>query len=128
MTPRTTAVAAVVLALAMVVSSTAFTAVSAERTAVVEVVGDADAAIVPSPHDGPNGVYAYFDDGLFVVDVSGSNPNGGPGGPGFAGQGVGPNALTRFDGVFDDGFLLVTDTFPKTLLAYVPGAPVTPSK
>jgi hypothetical protein len=25
---------------------------------------------------------------------------------------------------FGDGFLLVTDTFPKTLLAYVPGAPV----
>jgi hypothetical protein len=28
---------------------------------------------------------------------------------------------------FGDGFLLVTDTFPKTLLAYVPGAPVPPS-
>ena len=91
---RIPGVLVVVLALAVVLGSGAFTAVSAERGVTVEVVGDADSVIGLAPHEGPNGRYAYVDDGLLVVDVSSTNPND-------VVRGVGKRTTTRFDGVFD---------------------------
>ena len=62
--------AALIFSILVVFASGAFTSVSADREAEVRVEGDADAQLILSPHDGPNGeVYAkYGTNGLLRVN------------------------------------------------------------
>lgn len=97
MNTRGLAVLATLVVVVSGVSATAaFTAVSAERAVVVEVVGDADQLLGLTPHAGPNGKYSYQDgdDIILRIDVSPTNPNGDV-------RGVGKRTTTRFDDVFN---------------------------
>ena len=102
MSPRLTALAACLLALALVTGSGAFDAVVADRSAVVDVASDADALLGLTPHSGPNGAFTYVSGGELVLDVSGTNPNSdATAGPIYGATGINARSLTRVDDVFD---------------------------
>ena len=76
----------------LAVGTGAFSFVRADRELTVEVVGDADAYLgLDQCHDSANATYATHEGGQLVVDVSDNDAGG---------EGVNPNALTRFHGVF----------------------------
>jgi len=72
----------------------AFTSVSADRTAQINVADDANAylRLVPVPGSG-NAAYVDTDGGTLGIDMSGSNTD-------IRGDGVNPNATTVFDDLF----------------------------
>ena len=58
-------------ALAVLVASGAFTSVSAERSAEIDIAGDASALLSMVPHEGPNGAYVKEDEhGALYLDFS----------------------------------------------------------
>lgn len=79
---------ALVMTLAAVTGSGAFTAITAERTATVEVVGDASQLLGMQPADAPNSQYVSTEGGTVGIDLS--NPE-------FDAEGVGADATTRVD-------------------------------
>ena len=81
---------AVLAAIGLVTASGAFTTVSAERTASVNVAGDANALLALDPTSGPNGqTYADVSNGQLELDLA----NG-------SAAGVNPNAKTTVTSVF----------------------------
>jgi hypothetical protein len=83
-------VLAVLAAVLIVVSTGAFTSITAERSAEIYVAGDASALLTLAPYDGPNGAYAHYDnDGALYLDFSAVD-----------GLGVNVDAYTYFDDVF----------------------------
>lgn len=78
---------AVSVSVSFVVAAGAFTSVSAERTAVVDVVGDEEGVLRLEPSTGPNGAYASLEGGTLGIDLGGD-------------RGVGADAATRIDDVF----------------------------
>lgn len=78
---------AVAVSASFVVGAGAFTSVSAERTATVDVVGDGESVLRLEPSTGPNGQYASLEGGTLAIDLSGN-------------RGVGADAATRIDDVF----------------------------
>lgn len=80
-----------VLAAAVVAGTGAFSAITADRAAAVDMTADASSYLGMSPHSGPNGAYAEVDaDGLVELRLTGGNQNigseiaGGTGVPGEA--------------------------------------------
>ena len=88
---------AVFAAVGLVTASGAFTTVSAERTATVNVAGDESALLALEPTDGPNGGgtgddgYARIQNGELEINLAGYNTSA---------SGVNPNATTDVDSVF----------------------------
>ena len=83
---------AVFAAISLVTASGAFTTVSAERTATVNVAGDESALLALEPAAGPNGgEYARIESGELELNLAGYNSSA---------TGVNPNAVTDFDSVF----------------------------
>jgi hypothetical protein len=81
---------AVFAAIGLVTASGAFTTVSAERTASVNVAGDADALLALEPADTPNGdEYAGTSNDQLEIELATENA-----------EGVNPNAVTEIDSVF----------------------------
>ncbi|WP_336001208.1 DUF1102 domain-containing protein [Halorientalis halophila] len=73
---------------AAVTATGAFTAITADRAAAVEVVNDDQQVLGLAPSDGPNGAYATVDaNGVLSLDIAGDT-------------GVGTEARTRIDDVF----------------------------
>ena len=96
-----------VLAIAVVAVSTgAFSSVTADRVAEINVAGDASALLAMSPYGGPNGQYAKYDsDGALYLDLTS-----------LTAAGVNVDAKTRFDNVFtitNNGTQTVTVTLDK---------------
>ncbi len=61
----------IICALAVIVSTGAFTSVNAERSAQIDVTGDASALLSMVPYDGPNGAYVNEDEnGALYLDFS----------------------------------------------------------
>lgn len=90
----------VLIALAVVTGTGAFTALTADRAAAVDVVGDAESYLGMVPHSGPNGAYAHVNSaGLLRLSLTDANPNIGEGIAG--GTGVGGDALTVIHRVFN---------------------------
>jgi hypothetical protein len=91
------ALLAIFAALTLVAASGAFTSVQAERTAQVDVAGDADAFLALAPNGtSPNGGYATGSAGANNNQLSINLTQTGAGG-----QGVNPNAVTTADHVFN---------------------------
>jgi hypothetical protein len=86
---------AVFVAVVALTATGAFTSVTAERTAEVDVAGDSNAYLQLQSYDGPNGHYAKTTGGTLELDLSDSN-QGTP-----SGAGVNPNATTTIDNVFN---------------------------
>jgi hypothetical protein len=83
---------AVFAAISLVTASGAFTTVSAERTATVNVAGDESALLALEPAPGSNGdEYARIEGGELELNLAGYNSSA---------TGVNPNAVTDFDSVF----------------------------
>ena len=83
-------VLAVLAAALIVVSTGAFTSITAERTAVINVAGDASALLSLAPSSGPNGDYADYDnDGALFLNFDK-----------VAAAGINVDAITEFDNVF----------------------------
>jgi hypothetical protein len=83
-------VLAVLAAALIVVSTGAFTSITAERTAEIYVAGDASALLALAPAAGPNGDYAdYDDDGALYLNFED-----------VAAAGINVDAITEFDNVF----------------------------
>lgn len=83
-------VLAVLVAALIVVSTGAFTSITAERTAEIYVAGDASALLTLAPYDGPNGDYAdYNDAGALYLNFED-----------VAAAGINVDAMTTFDNVF----------------------------
>jgi hypothetical protein len=81
---------AVFAAIGLVTASGAFTTVSAERTASVNVAGDANALLALEPADTPNGdEYAGTSNDQLEIELATENA-----------EGVNPNAVTEIDSVF----------------------------
>ena len=81
---------AVFAAIGLVTASGAFTTVSAERTASVNVAGDANALLALEPADTPNGdEYAGTSNDQLEIELTTENA-----------EGVNPNAVTEIDSVF----------------------------
>ena len=81
---------AVFAAIGLVTASGAFTTVSAERTASVNVAGDANALLALEPVDTPNGnEYAGTSNDQLEIELATENA-----------EGVNPNAVTEIDSVF----------------------------
>ncbi len=60
----------ILVAAILVMSTGAFTSVTADRSATINVVGDASAILGINPAEGPNGKYAGFDEsGKFFIDI-----------------------------------------------------------
>ncbi len=80
-----------VLAIALVAVSTgAFTSVTADRVAEINVAGDASALLSMKPYDGLNGQYAHYNsNGALYLDLAT-----------LTAAGVNVDAETRFDNVF----------------------------
>ena len=90
----------VVLAGAVVTGTGAFTAITADRAAAIDTVGDAESYLGMAPHNGPNGAYAHLDaDGLIRLSLTGDNPNIDSGIAG--GTGVPAEAVTHVAEVFN---------------------------
>jgi len=86
------ALLAIFAAIGLVTATGAFTSVSAQRTVSVDIAGDSAALVgIQSTSQ-----YAYENNGQFLIDFSGNNPNF-PGGA----EGVNPNATTRVDYLFN---------------------------
>lgn len=88
---------AVFAVVGLVTASGAFTTVSAERTATVNVAGDSNALLAIDPTDGPNGGgaaekgYARIQDGELEINLAGYNTSA---------TGVNPSATTNVASVF----------------------------
>ena len=54
-------------------SSGAFTSITAQRSATINVVGDGSALLSIAPADGPNGSYAEIVGGKLVIDIPNMN-------------------------------------------------------
>ena len=81
---------AVFAAIGLVTASGAFTTVSAERTASVNVAGDSSALLALEPADTPNGdEYAGTSNDQLEIELATENA-----------EGVNPNAVTEIDSVF----------------------------
>ncbi|MFB6106275.1 MAG: DUF1102 domain-containing protein [Halobacteriaceae archaeon] len=99
---RTLLLVALVAVAGVVTGTGAFTAVTADRAAAVDVAGDESAWLRLVPHDGPNGAYARLVDGQLTLDVTDANPNvDAANGPIRGGAGVNANAQVRADDVFN---------------------------
>lgn len=96
---------AVFAAIGIITATGAFTTVTADRSATVNVAGDASALVQLTPYDGPNGYnggsagssdgYADIQDGTLVIDLGGYSA-GTP-----EGQGLNIDARTSYDNVFN---------------------------
>ena len=75
MRSRPLALVAVVLAVAVVTGSGAFTTLSGDRAATIDVTGDATGWLGLEPHSGPNGAYAQLVGEELAIDVSAGSPN-----------------------------------------------------
>ncbi|MFB6212152.1 MAG: DUF1102 domain-containing protein [Halobacteriales archaeon] len=104
------AVLAVFAAIGVITGTGAFTTVSADRTATVNVAGDQNALLQVEPYNGPNGIgegntvgadlgssdgYADIQDGTLLIDLNGFS-DGTP-----KSSGVNLEAVTTVDGVFN---------------------------
>ena len=100
-------VLAVLAAALIVVSTGAFTSITAERSAEIYVAGDASALLTLAPYDGPNGAYAdHDDDGALYLNLED-----------VVGTGVNVDAETTFANVFtitNNGTQSVTVTLTKS--------------
>ena len=90
---------AVFAAIGLVTASGAFTTVQADRTATVNVAGDASALLQLQPADGANGAYATDNGGQLLLQFNSSADDGNGGSD--VGDGVNEDAVTRFDNVFN---------------------------
>ena len=83
-------VLAVLAIAALAISTGAFSSITAERVAEINVAGDASALLAMAPYDGPNGQYAAYDnDGALYLDLTT-----------LLSSGVNVDAQTRFENVF----------------------------
>ena len=99
-------VLAVLAAALIVVSTGAFTSITAERSAVIYVAGDSSALLTLAPAAGANGQYVDYDaDGALYLNFDD-----------VAAAGVNVDAVTTFDNVFtitNNGTQTVTVTLSK---------------
>lgn len=96
---------AVFAAIGIVTATGAFTTVTADRSATVNVAGDASALVQLTPFNGPNGYnggtagssngYADIQDGTLVIDLGGYSAGTSDG------QGLNIAARTSYDNVFN---------------------------
>lgn len=87
------ALLAIFAAIGLVTASGAFTSVTAERTATVDIAGDSAALLGLAPNSTANGAYATnATNGELELDFSSSN---------LPASGLNPNATTFFGSVFD---------------------------
>ncbi len=100
---RLLAVFVVLVAALFVVGTGAFTSVTAERTASVNVAGDASALLELEEHGGPNGAYASTSGGELEISFDG-----------VTGNGVNQNATTTLGDVFN-----ITNQGTQTVNVYV---------
>ena len=100
MGPRFTILVGLLIALSLVTGAEAFTAITSDRSAAVDIAGDEAATLRMVPHSGPNGAYAHERaDGLIELSLSEGNPNRGTGIAG--GAGVNADTLTLVHRVFN---------------------------
>ncbi|WP_185715549.1 DUF1102 domain-containing protein [Halocatena pleomorpha] len=85
----------IVVAASLVTATGAFTSVQAERTAEVNVAGDANAYLGLIPYDGGNGHFAH-ENSKGELEIKFTKEKETEAG----GQGVNPNSVTTFDNVF----------------------------
>lgn len=95
---RPSRLAVLLLALAVIVSAVyytgAFSSLTAQRDASVEVTGDASGYLGLAPADGPNGEYASYRNGQLRVSLDGALEEDA------SGSGVNPDAVTTISEIF----------------------------